>query len=175
VYALATRLGLTGEVSNGPAGVHIDAQGDPAGLDALLAGLRREAPPLAAVEDITVALLRPRPAPPPGEAVGAGFRIAASGGAGERTTLVSADCATCADCLAELADPVDRRYRYPFVNCTNCGPRFTIIRDVPYDRPATTMAGFAMCEACAAEYHDPADRRFHAQPVACPACGPRDR
>ena len=90
-----------------------------------------------------------------------------------RTALVSADSATCADCLAELADPRDRRHAYPFINCTNCGPRFTIVTDVPYDRPNTTMAAFAMCEQCAAEYHDPANRRFHAQPVCCPACGPR--
>src|SRR6266704_3552895 len=81
--------------------------------------------------------------------------------------------ATCADCLRELSDPADRRFGYPFINCTNCGPRFTIVRDVPYDRPLTTMAAFAMCERCAAEYHDPADRRFHAQPTCCPACGPR--
>ncbi|MGH3836429.1 MAG: carbamoyltransferase HypF, partial [Pseudonocardiaceae bacterium] len=94
---------------------------------------------------------------------------------GRRDTLVSADSATCADCLRELADPTDRRFDYPFINCTNCGPRFTIVRDVPYDRPFTTMAPFAMCTACAAEYHDPADRRFHAQPVCCPACGPRLR
>src|SRR5262249_52240223 len=86
--------------------------------------------------------------------------------------LVSADTAPCAECLAELADPADRRFGYPFVNCTNCGPRFTIVRDVPYDRPLTTMSGFAMCEQCASEYHDPANRRFHAQPVCCPACGP---
>ena len=84
-----------------------------------------------------------------------------------------ADSATCADCLRELRDPADRRHGYPFVNCTDCGPRFTIVTGVPYDRPNTTMAGFAMCDACAAEYHDPADRRFHAQPVCCPACGPR--
>jgi hydrogenase maturation protein HypF len=89
--------------------------------------------------------------------------------------LVSADSATCADCLRELADPTDRRFEYPFINCTNCGPRFTIVRDVPYDRPFTTMAPFAMCPACSAEYHDPGDRRFHAQPVCCPACGPRLR
>ncbi|MCA1836459.1 MAG: carbamoyltransferase HypF, partial [Actinobacteria bacterium] len=94
---------------------------------------------------------------------------------GRRDTLISADTATCEDCLRELADPADRRFDYPFINCTNCGPRFTIVRDVPYDRPFTTMAPFAMCQNCAREYHDPADRRFHAQPVCCPACGPRLR
>src|SRR6202034_3538792 len=103
------------------------------------------------------------------------FAIAASESAGPRRTLVSADTATCADCLRELADPADRRFGYPFINCTNCGPRFTIVRDVPYDRPLTTMAGFGLCAECAAEYCDPADRRFHAQPVCCPACGPRLR
>jgi hydrogenase maturation protein HypF len=110
-----------------------------------------------------------RPLPARG---GSGFLIAPSPAGGERQALVSPDTATCADCLRELADPADRRYRYPFVNCTNCGPRFTIVRDVPYDRPNTTMAPFAMCAACAREYHDPADRRFHAQPTCCPACGP---
>ena len=103
----------------------------------------------------------------------ASFRIVASGPDGQRRTLVAADTATCPDCLRELSDPADRRFRYPFINCTNCGPRFTIVRDVPYDRPLTTMAGFAMCALCAAEYHDPANRRFHAQPACCPACGPR--
>src|SRR5215211_1909851 len=101
-----------------------------------------------------------------------GFAIAPSLAGGDRQTLVSPDTATCADCLRELADPADRRFRYPFINCTNCGPRFTIVRDVPYDRPATTMASFEMCADCAREYGDPADRRFHAQPVCCPACGP---
>ena len=104
-----------------------------------------------------------------------GFAIVASPVAGEPSAAVSADTATCAECLEELFDPADRRYRYPFVNCTNCGPRFTIVRGVPYDRPLTTMAGFAMCAACAAEYEDPGNRRFHAQPNACRACGPRAR
>ena len=102
----------------------------------------------------------------------AGFAIRPSPAGGEPDALVSPDTATCDDCLAELFDPADRRYRYPFVNCTNCGPRFTIVTGVPYDRPLTTMAGFEMCAACQAEYDDPADRRFHAQPNACPECGP---
>ena len=105
----------------------------------------------------------------------AAFTIAPSTARGPRTTLISPDTATCADCLRELHDPADRRYRYPFTNCTNCGPRFTIVTGVPYDRAATTMAPFPMCADCAREYADPADRRFHAQPVCCPACGPRLR
>ena len=103
----------------------------------------------------------------------AGFEIVASSRHGVPAALVSPDTATCSDCLAELFDPADRRFRYPFINCTNCGPRFTIVRDVPYDRPLTTMAGFTMCASCQAEYDDPGDRRFHAQPNACAACGPR--
>ncbi len=110
--------------------------------------------------------------PPRGEAR---FAIVASERHGAPAALVVPDAATCDDCLAELFDPADRRHRYPFINCTNCGPRFTIVRDVPYDRPRTTMAEFAMCAACRAEYEDPLDRRFHAQPNACPACGPRVR
>jgi hydrogenase maturation protein HypF len=102
-----------------------------------------------------------------------GFAITISDPTGRRWALVSADSATCGDCLAELADEADRRFGYPFINCTNCGPRFTIVTGVPYDRPLTTMPPFAMCAACAAEYHDPANRRFHAQPVCCPDCGPR--
>ncbi len=154
--------------------MHIEAAGAPAALNAFLTALRDEAPPLAVVEEIVVHR-RPTGDQVTGPLPAGGFRIAASEATGARTTLVSADCAPCPNCLAELADPADRRYRYPFINCTNCGPRFTIIRDVPYDRPATTMAGFVMCPACAAEYHDPDDRRFHAQPVCCPACGPRLR
>ena len=111
----------------------------------------------------------PRPSPPRGER---GFEIVASERVGRPSAPVTPDSATCDDCLAELFDPADRRYRYPFINCTNCGPRFTIVRGVPYDRPLTTMAGFEMCARCRAEYEDPRDRRFHAQPNACPECGP---
>jgi hydrogenase maturation protein HypF len=165
VYTLATGLGLAGHVGNDVDGVFVEVEGAPAAVSEFLILLERDAPPLARIERITTA-----PMTPSGSQ---SFAIAASGPAGPRRTLVSADTATCADCLAELADPADRRFAYPFINCTNCGPRFTIVRDVPYDRPLTTMAEFAMCGQCAAEYHDPADRRFHAQPTCCPACGPR--
>ena len=165
VYTLATGLGLAGHVGNDTDGVFVEVEGAPAAISEFLVLLERDAPPLARIERITTARV-----PPSGSA---SFAIAASGSAGPRRTLVSADTAPCADCLRELADPADRRYRYPFINCTNCGPRFTIVRGVPYDRPLTTMAKFAMCERCAAEYHHPADRRFHAQPTCCPACGPR--
>jgi hydrogenase maturation protein HypF len=165
VYALATRLGLVGLVGNDVDGVFAEVEGAPEAVQEFLVSLERDAPPLARIERVTA-----RPLVPDG---GAGFAIAPSEPGGTRRALVSPDTATCADCLAELADPADRRYGYPFINCTNCGPRFTIIRDVPYDRPLTTMAGFTMCGRCAAEYHDPADRRFHAQPVCCLACGPQ--
>jgi hydrogenase maturation protein HypF len=164
VYSLATSLGLGGLVGNDVDGVFAEVEGPPAAVEAFLRSLAREAPPLARIERITTATMRPH-----GTAL---FSIAPSEAGRQRRTLVSADTATCADCLAELADPGDRRFGYPFINCTNCGPRFTIVRDVPYDRPRTTMAGFVMCARCAAEYHDPADRRFHAQPICCPACGP---
>jgi hydrogenase maturation protein HypF len=165
VYSLATSLGLGGLVGNDSRGVFAEVEGPPAAVAAFLESLARDAPPLARIERITTSAMSPDGT--------ASFTIAASQAGVERRTLVSADTATCADCLAELADPGDRRFGYPFINCTNCGPRFTIVRDVPYDRPLTTMAGFAMCERCAAEYHDPADRRFHAQPTCCPVCGPR--
>jgi hydrogenase maturation protein HypF len=164
VYSLASRLGLGGVVGNDVDGVFAEVEGPRAAVREFLVALETEAPPLARIERVTT-----RQIPPNGSA---GFAIAASEAGGPRRTLVSADSTTCADCLAELADPADRRFGYPFINCTNCGPRFTIVRDVPYDRPLTTMAPFTMCAPCAAEYHDPADRRFHAQPTCCPACGP---
>jgi hydrogenase maturation protein HypF len=166
VHALATGLGLTGLVGNDLDGVFAEVEGPAAAVSEFLRRLERDAPPLARIERVTATAVPPRRS--------AEFVIAASdAGSGLRRTLVSADTATCTDCLRELSDPADRRHEYPFINCTNCGPRFTIVRDVPYDRPLTTMAPFVMCEPCAAEYHDPADRRFHAQPTCCPACGPR--
>ena len=173
VYTLATGLGLVGLVGNDLDGVFVEVEGPVAAVSEFLLLLERDAPPLARIERVTTRAITPRRS--------ASFAIAASEpgptgpgrSARRRRTLVSADTATCADCLRELSDPADRRFGYPFINCTNCGPRFTIVRDVPYDRPLTTMAAFAMCEPCAAEYHDPADRRFHAQPTCCPACGPR--
>ncbi|MET8849856.1 carbamoyltransferase HypF [Amycolatopsis sp. NPDC004625] len=164
VHRLAVRLGLTGFVGNDVHGVFAEVEGPPPEIDRFIVALEAEAPPLAVVDDVRV---REIPA-----AGGAGFGIVGSPRGGPADTVVSADSATCDDCLRELTDPADRRFRYPFVNCTNCGPRFTIVRGVPYDRLRTTMAGFAMCAECKQEYEDPADRRFHAQPVCCPACGP---
>jgi hydrogenase maturation protein HypF len=165
VHTVATSLGLSGFVGNDEAGLLAEAQGDAAAVEKLLAELATHPPALAVVQRVSAEEI-------PVVAAEAGFSIAASRAAGRADTLISPDTATCADCLAELFDPADRRYRYPFLNCTNCGPRFTIVIGVPYDRCATTMAGFPMCAACAAEYHDPANRRFHAQPTCCPACGP---
>jgi hydrogenase maturation protein HypF len=167
VHRLAHELGLTGWVCNDARGVLLEVEGDAAAVDALLLRLADDAPPLASVERVA-AESRPATGAP-------GFAILASDGGGAPDALVPPDMATCDDCLRELWDPADRRHRYPFVNCTNCGPRFTIVRGVPYDRARTTMAGFAMCPACRAEYEDPGDRRFHAEPIACPACGPRLR
>ncbi len=165
VYRLADELQIAGWVLNDERGVLVEAEGPADRVAAFVARLRAEAPPLAdvrAVETEDVPVLDE-----------SGFQIVASERGGAATAPVTPDSATCADCLAELADPDDRRYRYPFLNCTNCGPRFTIVQGIPYDRPATTMASFVMCEACQAEYEDPLDRRFHAQPNACPACGPQ--
>jgi hydrogenase maturation protein HypF len=165
VHRLAAELGVAGFVRNDERGVVIEAEGAPDAVEALLARLPAEAPPMAVVDRVTREDIPPR-----GEG---GFAIEPSERGVSADALVSPDAATCEACLRELFDPGDRRHRYPFINCTDCGPRFTIVRGVPYDRPLTTMAGFEMCARCAAEYHDPADRRFHAQPNACPACGPR--
>lgn len=167
IHGLAQRLGLSGLVGNDTAGVFMEVEGAEQAISEFLAALPAQAPPLAVIEQV-----RTNPLAPTGEP---GFHIVSSNATGRRDTLISADSATCADCLRELADPTDRRFDYPFINCTNCGPRFTIVRDVPYDRPFTTMAPFTMCQACASEYYDPTDRRFHAQPVCCPACGPQLR
>ncbi|MGB9378555.1 MAG: carbamoyltransferase HypF, partial [Mycobacteriales bacterium] len=165
VYALADRLGLAGIVGNDTSGVFIEAEGESGAIDEFVSELGGQPPVLARVDRVSTEEVAAR-----GDV---GFFIVASPAEGERVVLVAPDAATCADCLRELADPGDRRFGYPFINCTNCGPRFTIVQRTPYDRPHTTMAGFAMCTACAAEYADPADRRFHAQPVCCPDCGPR--
>ena len=165
VYSLAASLGLGGLVGNDIDGVFAEVEGSKEAVAKFLALVEDQAPPLARIERVSTIDL-----PVTGRA---DFIIAPSRAGGQRRTLIAVDSATCADCLRELADPADRRYRYPFVNCTNCGPRFTIVRDVPYDRPLTTMSGFAMCAQCALEYHDAANRRFHAQPICCPACGPR--
>ncbi|KAF0220790.1 MAG: hydrogenase maturation protein [Geobacteraceae bacterium] len=166
VYRLADMHSLTGWVRNTPAGVLLEAEGDENALNLFLLGIEREAPPLAVINDI-----KREDIPPYG---GEGFVILASGG-GEAGAQISPDSDVCPDCLRELFDPADRRYRYPFINCTNCGPRYSIITGIPYDRPLTTMAVFTMCPDCLSEYENPANRRFHAQPNACPACGPRLR
>ena len=164
VYRLAADLSLVGYVLNDECGVLLEVEGSDRNVARFLDRLASNAPPLAVLERI---LCEER------EPLGAGrFEIRESARAGAADVPVSPDTATCADCLHELSDPVDRRFRYPFTNCTNCGPRYTIVRSVPYDRPLTTMAGFAMCARCQAEYDDPGNRRFHAQPNACPACGP---
>jgi len=167
VWRLARELGLVGWVRNDGEGVEVEAQGPRAAVDALVERLRRQPPPLARVTGIEVC---ERAAGP----VAADFAIAAST-AGRADTAVAPDSAVCGDCLRELFDPANRRWRHAFVNCTNCGPRYTITRALPYDRPQTTMAAFAMCPPCRREYESPADRRFHAQPNACPECGPRLR
>jgi hydrogenase maturation protein HypF len=166
VYNLATRYGLSGWVLNTSSGVDIEAQGQPSALDAFEMALPHQAPRLARIDRVIAAPIAPVPDG------GEGFVIRHSQ-ADSGTSLVPPDVSTCPDCLAELFDPSDRRYRYPFTNCTNCGPRYTIIQGLPYDRPMTTMRAFKMCPACQAEYDDPTNRRFHAQPNACPVCGPR--
>jgi hydrogenase maturation protein HypF len=167
VWQAATALGLDGDVRNDADGVLIRAAGPPRAVQALLARLRTEPPPLARIAAIEVSAWT---AP----AGGRGFAILGSG-AGAPRTAATPDAATCDACAAEIADPAARRHRYPFTTCTQCGPRFTILTALPFDRARTTMAGFPLCRACAAEYAAPADRRFHAEAVACPGCGPRLR
>lgn len=165
VFHLATNLGLFGFVTNGAEGVLIHAEGKEDALKNFLARLVSEIPPLAKIEKISHQYF-----PPSGFKQ---FEIVESDTLGEKTVLVMPDIKTCPDCLREIFDPADRRYRYPFTNCTNCGPRFTIVEDVPYDRARTSMKHFPMCPECKAEYKDPENRRFHAEPTACPVCGPR--
>lgn len=165
VYRLARRLGLSGWVRNSGGGVEIHAEAaKAAALDALHRALTEELPPLARIERLDV-----RPAAARGYK---DFTVRKSGG-GKIFVFISPDIATCAACRRDIENPQDRRFEYPFTNCTDCGPRYTIVRALPYDRPNTTMAGFPMCSDCAREYHDPGDRRYHAQPVACPRCGPK--
>lgn len=167
IYQLADRHRLNGRVANTAAGVHIHVEGPPAAIEAFAAGISAEAPPLAQITDVSIS-----DAPP--EQLDT-FTIVSSRNDTGKSALISPDVAICSDCLAEMRSPEDRRFRYPFINCTNCGPRYSIIDDVPYDRPQTAMRHFRMCARCQAEYDDPANRRFHAQPNACPVCGPHVR
>jgi hydrogenase maturation protein HypF len=167
LYRVAREEGVSGRVRNDVSGVTIEAFGSSAALAAFLRRIETDRPPAAEVREVRTREIPAEPAQ--------GFEIVASEVTGERRVSIPADLATCPECLGELRDPADRRYRYAFTNCTHCGPRYTIARDVPYDRPSTTMAGFVMCARCLHEYEDPGDRRFHAQPNACPACGPRLR
>jgi hydrogenase maturation protein HypF len=165
VWRIAHETGVAGRVRNDAGGVTIEAFGPAAALDTFVARVRAEPPPAAVIARVVEERI-------PAEAV-RGFEIVESAPSAERRAAIPPDLATCAACLREVRDPADRRHGYPFTNCTDCGPRFTIALGAPYDRPATTMAGFTMCPACSREYGDPRDRRFHAQPNACPACGPR--
>ncbi|GAB3001462.1 carbamoyltransferase HypF [Mycobacterium bourgelatii] len=164
VARIAARHGLSGCVYNDSGSVHCELEGTRAAVDAAMSAIRSEHPPMARIDS-----LRATPIPPRGDSH---FQIIESQTVDNHRTLVPPDIAICADCLQELFDPADRRHGHPFITCTNCGPRFTVITDLPYDRPNTTMAHFEMCAVCAAEYSDPTDRRFHAQTIACPDCGP---
>jgi len=165
VFRLATGLGLAGWVNNSPQGVFIEAEGPRAELEKFLLRLEIEKPPRSFIQSLEASWLDP--------AGYTAFEIRPSETGGTKTALVLPDIATCPDCLREIFDPKNRRHRYPFTNCTNCGPRFSIIESLPYDRANTSMNAFTMCQQCQAEYDDPGDRRFHAQPNACPVCGPR--
>ena len=165
VARIASEFGLSGWVFNDAGSVHCEFEGTARNVDAAVTALQRRPPPMARIESLAVTAVEMR-----GDA---GFQIIDSQTGDTARTLVPPDIAACADCLREMRDPADRRFGHPFITCTNCGPRYTVITDLPYDRPKTTMAAFPMCAACSAEYHDPLDRRFHAQTIACPDCGPR--
>jgi len=164
VYSLASQLELHGWVKNTSAGVEIEVEGSSKSIQEFTTRLQGEAPPLAIIDDFRVETHQPNDYTQ--------FTIVKSEAIPQAFQPISPDVSVCDDCLQELFDPADRRYLYPFTNCTNCGPRFTIIKDIPYDRPFTTMSEFDLCPECLVEYTDPLDRRFHAQPVACPECGP---
>ncbi len=166
VFSLAQRRALKGQVLNNATGVLIDVEGEGVQIEGFINDIRENPPPLSLIESVERSVDL-------SQAHYSDFRIVESTSVGEKLTPISPDVAICADCLGELSDPHDRRYRYPFINCTNCGPRFTIIEDIPYDRAQTTMREFEMCRECRSEYENPSNRRFHAEPAACPACGPR--
>ena len=167
VYRIALELGLSGTVWNDAEGVVVHLEGEPEVLERFPEALLAGKPPLARIDAVE---------PAAGELQGMeGFSISATPSGGRVTTAVTADACVCDACLDDIFNPNDRRWRYPFANCTHCGPRFTITRHLPYDRPQTAMAGFPMCPDCRAEYEDPLNRRFHAQPIACPVCGPKLR
>lgn len=165
VARIAGDFGLGGLVYNDAGSVHCELEGPVDAVDAAIVAIRHRPPPMARIDTLRTTRLEPQG--------GNGFDIVGSRSGDDSRTLVPPDIAVCADCLREMRDSADRRYGHPFITCTNCGPRYTVITDLPYDRPTTTMAGFPMCPACAEEYHDPLDRRYHAQTVACPDCGPR--
>ncbi len=165
IYQLAERFALAGSVCNDTRGVTIEVEGEPEVLDRFLAAIQNEKPPLAVIQNIHTETVSLKGC--------VGFSILQSGVDETRRAQISPDTFVCDDCLQELFDVEDRRYRYPFINCTNCGPRYTIVTGIPYDRPLTTMADFPLCTACQSEYENPASRRFHAQPNACPECGPQ--
>src|SRR5215472_3787728 len=165
VYGQALQWGLVGFVLNDSGGVTIEVEGDAESLNGFQQALQENAPPLARIDMLIAEPIEP--------CYDSTFSIVESQSGTERQALISPDTSTCDDCLHELFDSGDRRYRYPFINCTNCGPRFTIIQDVPYDRDKTTMHVFPMCRECQSEYENPLNRRFHAQPNACPVCGPQ--
>ncbi len=166
VFSLAAKHSIRGRVLNNTLGVLIDVEGEQSLIQQFIDGIKSNSPPLSRIESVHISEnLEP--------VNYSEFRIAESASDGKPLAPISPDIATCEDCLRELFDPNDRRYRYPFINCTNCGPRFTIIEGVPYDREKTTMRDFGMCDSCRDEYVNPLDRRFHAEPIACALCGPR--